>query len=102
MNRIERVKNTLGSTPGVFHFEVIDESHKHGAGRVGDSHLKVVVVSAAFEGMSAVARHRWVNALYKSEFETGLHALAVTARTPAEWEADSAIAASPNCVGKGT
>ena len=101
MNRIERVKNTLGSTPGVFHFEVIDESHKHGAGRIGDSHLKVVVVSAVFEGMNAVARHRWVNALYKHEFETGLHALAVTARTPAEWDADSAVAVSPPCAGKG-
>lgn len=99
MNRIERVTATLGSTPGVVHFEVSDESHLHGAGRIGDSHLRVLVVAEVFEPMGSLARHRWVNALFADEFRTGLHALAVTARSTAEWSLSPERLASPPCAG---
>ena len=67
---------------------VEDESHLHaghsGARPGGETHFRVDVVSAAFEGKSRVDRHRIVNALLAEAFARGLHALAVKARTPAE------------------
>lgn len=68
--------------------EVIDESHLHaghaGARPEGETHFRLDVVSAAFEGKSRVERHRMVNALLDEAFKRGLHALAVRARTPME------------------
>ncbi|MFD0938941.1 BolA family protein [Methylobacterium trifolii] len=68
--------------------EVIDESHLHaghsGARPGGETHYRLEVVSAAFEGKSRVERHRIVNGLLDDAFKRGLHALAVRARTPAE------------------
>lgn len=70
---------------------VVDDSHHHaGHGHPGDkrhgneSHFRVEVVSAAFEGKSRIERHRLVNDLLAQELKEGLHALAVSARTPAE------------------
>jgi BolA protein len=68
--------------------EVIDESHLHaghsGARPEGETHFRLDVVSAAFDGKSRVERHRLVNAALDPAFKRGLHALAVRARTPAE------------------
>ncbi|WP_091941582.1 BolA family protein [Methylorubrum salsuginis] len=68
--------------------EVIDESHLHaghaGARPEGETHFRLDVVSAAFDGKSRVERHRMVNTLLDEAFKRGLHALAVRARTPAE------------------
>ncbi len=68
--------------------EVIDESHLHaghaGARPEGETHFRLDVVSAAFDGKSRVERHRMVNSLLDEAFKRGLHALAVRARTPAE------------------
>ena len=44
----------------------------------------VLLVAAAFEGQSRVARSRAVHAALGEEFATGLHALALTLRTPSE------------------
>ncbi|MGJ0508290.1 MAG: BolA family protein [Methylocystis sp.] len=82
-------KLTAALTP--VSLQVIDESHHHaGHGHPGDrrhgkeSHFRVEVVSAAFEGKSRIERHRMVNALLAQELAEGLHALAVTARAPGE------------------
>lgn len=69
--------------------EVIDESHLHaghsGARPGGETHYRLDVVAAAFEGKSRVERHRIVNGLLDEAFgRRGLHALALRARTPAE------------------
>ena len=65
-----------------------DESSRHrghaGHREGGDSHFKVEIVSAAFEGQSRVARQRLVYQTLKDEFAAGLHALALTTLTPAE------------------
>ncbi|GLS44784.1 BolA family protein [Methylobacterium brachythecii] len=70
------------------HLDVVDESHMHaghsGARPGGETHYRVDVVSAAFEGKSRVERHRLVNGMLAPAFERGLHALALKARTPAE------------------
>ncbi|MBY0256503.1 BolA family transcriptional regulator [Methylobacterium sp. J-078] len=68
--------------------EVIDESHLHaghsGARPEGETHFRLNVVAAAFEGKSRVERHRLVNAVLDPAFKRGLHALALRVRTPAE------------------
>jgi BolA protein len=70
-----------------------NESAKHAGhagardhlGRVtGETHFRVVVVSAVFEGKSPVDRHRQINAVLKEELAGPVHALAIKALTPAE------------------
>ncbi|WP_424360614.1 BolA family protein [Methylocystis parvus] len=82
-------KLTEGLSP--ISLQVIDESHHHaGHGHPGDkrhgneSHFRVEVVSAAFEGKSRVERHRMVNALLAQEIAEGVHALAIGAKAPGE------------------
>ncbi len=54
-------------------------------GRVtGETHFRVRIVSAFFEGKSLVERHREVNAALKEELSGPVHALAIKALTPAE------------------
>ncbi|WP_457798613.1 BolA family protein [Methylocystis sp. S23] len=84
-------KLTEGLAP--ISLKVIDESHHHaGHGHAGDkrhgneSHFRVEVVSAAFEGKSRVERHRLVNALLAREIAEGVHALAIGAKAPGEAE----------------
>jgi BolA protein len=42
------------------------------------------VVSAEFEGKTAVARHRLIYAALSDELAAGLHALSLVTKTPAE------------------
>jgi BolA protein len=69
--------------------EVINESHMHaghqpGFDGEGETHMRIRIVSAAFAGMSRVARHRAINDVVKAELDAGLHALAVEAAAPGE------------------
>ena len=74
---------------------VQDDSAQHaghaGAHPGGETHYSVLIVSAAFEGVSRVARSRSVHSALQTEFgekdDGGMHALALTLRTPAEHEA---------------
>lgn len=73
--------------------QVRDDSAQHaghaGAAPGGETHYSVTVVSAAFAGQSRVARSRLVHALLQDEFAGGLHALALSLRTPEEYNAMS-------------
>jgi len=68
--------------------QVIDESelHKGHAGHRpgGQSHFRVEVVSAAFDGQSRIARQRRVYEILADELKAGVHALALKTLTPAE------------------
>ena len=65
-----------------------DESSRHrghaGYREGGESHFRVEIVSAEFEGKTRVARQRLVYAALQDEFAAGLHALALTTLTPDE------------------
>ncbi len=67
---------------------VIDESHRHaghaGARPGGESHFRVEVVAAVFEGMSRLARQRRVYEVLADELAGPVHALSVQAQTPHE------------------
>ena len=66
--------------------EIEDDSGRHrghkGAG--GGGHYNVRLVSAAFEGLGLVARHRLVYAALATEMAGPVHALALVTLTPAE------------------
>ncbi|SDV51463.1 BolA family protein [Chitinasiproducens palmae] len=65
---------------------IIDDSAKH-AGHAGageGSHFTVIVVAEAFAGKSRVGRHRLVYDALADAMRDGIHALAITALTPAE------------------
>ena len=68
--------------------EVEDESQNHighaGYRPGGQSHVRVYIVSRAFEGKSRVERHRMVNAALSEELAGQIHALAIHASTPDE------------------
>ncbi len=66
--------------------EVQDDSHLH-AGHAGareGRHFSVRIVSPAFKGLAAVARHRLVYDALHSLMPRGIHALAIDARVPDE------------------
>ena len=86
--RAERMRALLSSALAPVLLEVQDDSSLHaghaGAAPGGETHYSVLVVSDRFQGQSRVARHRLVNAALDAEFGQGLHALALTLRTPEE------------------
>ena len=54
----------------------------------GDGHhFEALVVAAAFEGKSRVARHQLVYAALGDRMRSEIHALSMTTLTPAEWAA---------------
>ena len=80
--------------------DVANESHMHSVPKNSETHFKVTVVSAAFEGKTLVARHRLVNGLLKDELAGGVHALSIHAYTPSQWsERGGEIPQSPPCRG---
>lgn len=92
MDLAEHVEAVLRTRLGATHVEVIDESHLHrghAGARGGGRHLRVTVVSPAFEGKILLARHRMVNALFADEMRSAIHALALVTKTPDEWSRGS-------------
>ena len=68
--------------------DVVNESHLHAGHRTspgtGESHFRVLVVSAAFAGKSRIDRHRMVNDALAAELKGKVHALAIKAYAPGE------------------
>lgn len=100
MNRQRQIETALTEALKPLHLEVADESHRHSVPAGAQSHFKVLVVSTEFVGQGLVARHRLVNRLLRSEFDGGLHALALHTWTPEEWfERGGTTPDSPPCQG---
>ena len=68
--------------------DVINESEMHAGHRsspgTGESHFRVLIVSAAFTGKSRVERHRMVNEVLGGEVGVKIHALALATYAPGE------------------
>ncbi len=69
-------------------FTLEDESARHaghaGANAGGESHYRLRIVASAFSDLPRVARQRLVHDILAEEFKTGLHALSLDLKTPAE------------------
>jgi BolA protein len=88
--RIEsRLRRELAAEPVL----VVDESHLHAGhagARGGAGHFRAVIVSARFEGRSAVERQRLVYAALDDLMGREIHALSMQTLTPAQWREQSA------------
>ncbi|MEQ1713720.1 MAG: BolA family protein [Hyphomicrobium sp.] len=88
MSAESRMREKLMVALNPTRLDVINESHKH-AGHAsspgtGESHFKVLIVSAAFASKSRVERHRMVNAALADELAGPVHALALATFAPGE------------------
>ncbi|CAF2072012.1 unnamed protein product [Brassica oleracea var. botrytis] len=87
-----RIREKLDKELTPDELEVEDVSYQHAghaavrgsAGDDGETHFNLRVVSDAFQGKSLVKRHRMVYDLLQEELQSGLHALSIVAKTPAE------------------
>ncbi|WP_128290897.1 BolA family protein [Afifella aestuarii] len=84
----EKMEDKLNGALSPEELTITDESHLHaghgGAHPEGESHFRIHIVSAAFEGKSRVERHRMINEILAEELKARVHALAVKAYAPGE------------------
>ena len=87
-DRADRLRAAIEREFAPVSLDVVDDSARHaghaGAAAGGETHFNVTLVSARFRGMNRVARARAVHEALGPEFARGLHALALTLRTPEE------------------
>jgi len=91
LTRADRIRQRLETELEPMVLEIDDISHQHaGHAAVPDqareTHFNVKIVSSKFEGRSLVKRHRLIYELLQEELQSGLHALSIIAKTPAEME----------------
>lgn len=88
MSVADIVRTKLAAALSPVELRIEDESARHaghaGARPEGETHFRVKIVSAAFEGLSRVARQRHVHDILAEELRTRVHALSIEARTPSE------------------
>ena len=80
------------------YLEVVNESSQH-SGPATESHFKIVVVSAKFDKMKLIDRHRFINKLFAEELQH-IHALAMHTYTIDEWQKRQGAPDSPKCSNK--
>jgi BolA protein len=93
-SRATRLEAALTAAFSPVVLRVEDDSARHaghaGAQPTGQTHYSVLLVSAVFAGMPRVTRSRAVHEVLKREFADGMHALALTLRSPEEFSAGGA------------
>jgi stress-induced morphogen len=104
MAKAEVLEVKLRTALDPVHLEIVNESHMHNVPKGSETHFKVVVVSTRFVGLPPVRRHQLVYAALSEEMakkptQGGIHALAITSRTPEEWAASPEANDSPKCLG---
>ena len=83
------------------YLEVVNESYMHNVPEGSESHFKVTVVSAEFDGQRLIGRHRMINKTLSEELQA-IHALAIHTLTPSEYfEKAGKVPESPECLGGG-
>ncbi|WP_300426925.1 BolA family protein [uncultured Thalassolituus sp.] len=98
MSSVQQSIETRLSALSPLHLQIDNESHMH-SGPASDSHFKITLVSDAFSGLRAVARHQKVYGLLQEELQGPVHALALHLYAPDEWQDPAQVPVSPNCMG---
>jgi BolA protein len=86
---MDAIRARLGAELAPLALDLIDESHRHvghAGARDGRGHFALRIVSAQFEGLPLLARHRRVYEALGDLMLTDIHALSLKALTPAESE----------------
>lgn len=86
MSRKQRIHDALFSQLKPDLFIIENESNNHQVPAGSETHFKVIIVSNEFNLLRLLARHRLVNTLLATEFNSGLHALSLHLHTPTEWQ----------------
>jgi BolA family transcriptional regulator, general stress-responsive regulator len=88
MDVAHRIRDKLTSALNPTTLEIVDESYRHaghaGARPGGETHFRVEVVAAVFQGKSRLERQRLVYAALKEEMSQQIHALSLVTRAPGE------------------
>lgn len=91
MTVADAIRQRLTAALAPARLDLVDESARHaghaGARPQGESHFRLTIVAAAFAGRSRIERQRLVFAALGDLMQSDIHALAITALTPAEAEA---------------
>jgi BolA protein len=86
MHAVERAMREKLATLGPISLQIEDESAQHaghaGSRPSGGSHWRLAIVSEAFRGKSAVARHRMVYEALGDLMKRDIHALKIEASAP--------------------
>jgi len=85
--RMSRIRTQLEAALAPSECELIDESHLHAghAGAAGGAgHYRLRLVSAHFDGLNRLARHRLVYDALRDLMPGEIHALNITALAPSE------------------
>lgn len=83
--RVVAIRGALEAAFMPERLDIRDDSHRHAGhagARDGRGHFDVHIVSAAFAGLSSLARHRAVYAALADLLQTDIHALSIRAETP--------------------
>jgi len=82
VERVEQIRQRLEDAFAPESLEVEDDSHKHAGhegAKGGLGHFSVSIVSAHFNSMRVLARHRAIYAALGEMMQTDIHALAIDA-----------------------
>jgi BolA family transcriptional regulator, general stress-responsive regulator len=83
----ELIEARLNAALAPVHLLVEDDGARHAghAGAASGGHFNVTIVTPAFTGKTRVARHRLVYDALADAMRSGIHALAIAAYTPEEF-----------------
>lgn len=85
--RVEMIRQRLTEALEPTRLEIVDQSAAHAGhegAKGGGGHYVVTVVSAAFEGLPLLKRHRLVYAAMGGAMQDEIHALSIRAYAPDE------------------
>lgn len=100
MNIQNTIYDKLAEALSPDHLEVINESDQHNVPPNSETHFKIVVVAAEFDGKRKVARQQRIYGLLAEELAGPVHALAQHTYTAEEWsERHGQAPLSPPCLG---
>lgn len=89
MDRVSRIREILEAEFSPLHAEIEDDSAAHAGhagARDGKGHFNVLIISSKFEGKTLIQRHRMVYKALSDMLESDIHALAIKAYTPEQYQ----------------
>ncbi len=87
LDRLEKILARLETTFSPLECELDDDSaahHGHAGAASGAGHFRLRLVSAQFEGLNLVRRHRLVYDAVRDMMNSEIHALTMTTLAPSE------------------
>lgn len=96
----QKIRKTIEDNLKPEHYTLENESHMHKRRGHGETHFKLIIVSASFQGQSRVIRQRAIYQALGDLMKTDVHALSLYTYTPEEWKAQTPNPQSPVCAGR--